>query len=64
VTGYLVPPGEAAPLADRLGRLCSSPDTRSAMGQRGRERVVAHFSTDRMAAGFATLFEHLLAGYA
>lgn len=60
VTGYLVRPGDAVQLADRLTDLCAAPSTRRAMGQRGRERVAAGFTAQRMADSFGALFETLL----
>ena len=39
VTGYLVPPGEAGPLADAVSRLVRDPAMRAAMGQAGRRKV-------------------------
>jgi glycosyltransferase involved in cell wall biosynthesis len=61
VTGYLVPPGDAAQLADRLAELCADPLARRRMGARGRERVASLFTADRMGHRFGTLFETLLA---
>ena len=40
VTGLLVPAGQAAPLAEALGRLTREPATRAAMGQAGRTRAL------------------------
>ncbi len=61
VTGYLVPPGDAAQLADRLAELCADPLARRRMGERGRERVASMFTADRMGQRFGALFETLLA---
>lgn len=43
VTGYLVKPGDAHALADRLIRLMSSPGLCAKMGSAGRARVAANF---------------------
>jgi glycosyltransferase involved in cell wall biosynthesis len=43
VTGILVPPGEAPPLAAALARLGDDPATRRAMGQAARRRAAEHF---------------------
>jgi glycosyltransferase involved in cell wall biosynthesis len=40
VTGLLVPPGAAAPLADALNRLVGDSDLRAAMGEAGRVRAM------------------------
>ncbi len=51
-TGWLVPRGDAAALADRLVAALSDPATLSACGTRGRERAIAHFSVERMVDGY------------
>lgn len=45
-TGYLVPPGDAASLADALQRLVEDRAGRLAMGQKGFERVCQNFSIE------------------
>jgi glycosyltransferase involved in cell wall biosynthesis len=49
-TGFVVAPGDAAALAERLRRLAADPELRRAMGEAGRRRVAAEFSLQRMAA--------------
>jgi glycosyltransferase involved in cell wall biosynthesis len=49
-TGFVVAPGDATALADRLGRLAADPQLRRALGEAGRRRVTSEFSLDRMAA--------------
>ncbi|MEI9984945.1 MAG: glycosyltransferase [Aliidongia sp.] len=44
VTGFLVPPGEAAPIAAALARLIDDPAARQAMGTAARQRATEHFS--------------------
>jgi glycosyltransferase involved in cell wall biosynthesis len=58
--GYLVPPGEPGPLADRIARLLADPADREAMGARGRERVEREFSFAGQAAAYRKLFDRLL----
>lgn len=57
-TGYLVPPGDAAAMADRILCLLRNPRQARAMGQRARQHVCAHWSIQRMIEGY----EELLAG--
>jgi phosphatidylinositol alpha 1,6-mannosyltransferase len=42
ITGFLVPPGAADPLADAVSRLAGDPAMRAAMGQAGRQQVTGH----------------------
>jgi glycosyltransferase involved in cell wall biosynthesis len=55
-TGFLVPPGQAAPLADRVMHLMANPDEGAAMGAAARADALARFSFDRMIAGFDELY--------
>jgi glycosyltransferase involved in cell wall biosynthesis len=48
-TGVLVPAGDAEALADAIGRLLSDPETRSRLGQAGRELVRERFDQIRNA---------------
>jgi glycosyltransferase involved in cell wall biosynthesis len=50
VTGLLVPPGAAAPLADALNRLAGDPETRAAMGEAGRTRAMDLFDEAKVLA--------------
>jgi glycosyltransferase involved in cell wall biosynthesis len=45
-TGFLVPPRDAAALAERIESLLASPDLAAAMGERGRERFRDRFTAD------------------
>jgi glycosyltransferase involved in cell wall biosynthesis len=58
--GFLVPPRQAAPLADALERLIDDDDLRRRMGARGRERALAEFSVDIVAAQTLQLYDELL----
>lgn len=59
VTGRLVPPGEVTPMANAWLGLLREPDDRAAMGQRGRDRVVARHSLAAMTEGYMDLIETL-----
>ena len=61
VTGLLVPPRDPQTLADAILRLLRDPDLRKQMGKAGRERVVEHFSVERMVERTEALYEQLLA---
>ncbi|WP_299740462.1 glycosyltransferase [uncultured Roseobacter sp.] len=55
-SGFLVPPGDADTLADRIRTLAADPELRTAMGQHGRTKVVTDFDIRIEAARLATLF--------
>ena len=57
ISGLLVPPGEAAPLARALDTLLTDPARRHAMGQAGRARVSADFNIATEAAKLSQLFQ-------
>lgn len=48
--GFLIPPGpdEVEAYVTVLARLLESPELRTAMGRKGRERICAHFTADQM----------------
>ncbi|ASS63256.1 Putative glycosyltransferase EpsD [Bacillus velezensis] len=58
VNGFLVPAGDSAAFADRIGKLYRSPGLRKAMGQKGR-RTAECFSETRTVKEMA----HIYAGY-
>jgi glycosyltransferase involved in cell wall biosynthesis len=58
--GLLVPPRQAAPLAEALEQLIRDGDLRRAMGSRGRERALAEFSLETIAAETLSLYAELL----
>lgn len=61
-TGRLVPPADDRAIAAAVGELLDLPlERRVAMGQRGRQHVVATFGLDRMADEYEALFERALA---
>src|SRR5215469_5349097 len=59
VTGLLVPPDDPASLADALNALLHDPMRAAEMGSAGRERAVAEFSWDAVAAQTVALYEEL-----
>ena len=48
VNGYLVPPGDAAALAERIGALAADGKLRARMGKAGRSLAESEFSQDRV----------------
>jgi glycosyltransferase involved in cell wall biosynthesis len=56
VNGFLVPPGDAATLAERLGRLIADPELCRRMGLAGRATVEARHDVRTEAAKLAALF--------
>ena len=60
-TGYLVPHGDVAALADALSRLLANPELRTKFGQRGREIVLAEYSIERYVHGVTEVFDEVLA---
>jgi glycosyltransferase involved in cell wall biosynthesis len=61
VSGYLVPHGDVAQLADRLGRLLTDETTRLRMGAQALERVRRDFTFDRFSRDLTAVLEGLLA---
>ncbi len=47
-TGLVVPPGDAGRLRAALDRMAGDTGLRARMGKAGRERVLAHYTVDRM----------------
>ncbi|MGB9931517.1 glycosyltransferase family 4 protein [Haloarcula amylolytica] len=58
-SGYLIPPGDAAALADRLNELLADPRLRERFGQRGSERA-SQLSVKAMVDTTTDLYESLL----
>ena len=58
-TGLLVPPGNPEALATAINTLIADPDQATQFGSRGRERAVAEFSWDQIAAQTAALYTDL-----
>ena len=60
ITGLLVPPGKAEPLASALRVLLENPGRASEFGRAGRQRVRELFSFERMIRETESLYEELL----
>jgi glycosyltransferase involved in cell wall biosynthesis len=56
-TGFLVPPGDSAPLAEAWLRILTDRELGGRLGGEGRRRVVAHHSLERMTLGYTALLE-------
>jgi glycosyltransferase involved in cell wall biosynthesis len=54
-TGYLVEPGNAAMMAERIQSLLTDESNRQRMGKSGRRLVVNHWSLDKMVKGYEQL---------
>jgi glycosyltransferase involved in cell wall biosynthesis len=59
-TGLLVAPKDAAALASALCRILETPRLAEAMGQAGRQRVLDHFSNERMIERTQQIYDELL----
>jgi glycosyltransferase involved in cell wall biosynthesis len=59
-TGYLVPPGDDEALAGALRPLLASAEQRTAMGDRGRQRVVSRFAWSVLVERSIELYAQLL----
>jgi len=58
-TGWLVPSGDPAPLAEKACELLGDRAQANAMGERGRRRAHALYSLDRLVGDMAALFEEV-----
>jgi glycosyltransferase involved in cell wall biosynthesis len=61
ITGWLVPPGDAATLADTMAEALSlSPGARAALGARARARALGRFGLDSMRRETLDVYDRLL----
>jgi alpha-maltose-1-phosphate synthase len=63
-TGWLVPPGDPAALAEALRVALADPARARRMGEAGRRRVEAHFSWDRIAERTLAVYRDAIAAKA
>jgi glycosyltransferase involved in cell wall biosynthesis len=61
-TGWLVPPGDAGALADRLCRVLAAPGEAQAVGARAREWARRHFSLARQVEEMSAIYERAARG--
>ena len=60
VTGRLVPPGDAAALAEALESFHGRPDAALKLGRSGEQRVHASYTWERVVDGFELLYDDVL----
>lgn len=56
VTGFLVPPGDVAALADRLEQLIADPELRNNLGKAGHDRMRERFSVNERVNEYLSLY--------
>ncbi len=59
VTGLLVPMGDAPAMAEAICALLADPAAARAMGERGRERVMEHFTIEQSARKVTEVYERV-----
>jgi glycosyltransferase involved in cell wall biosynthesis len=60
ITGFLVPPNQIDPLADRLQKLLVDPELRQRMGQAGIEKMDREFNVEAMVTRMKKVYEDRL----
>jgi glycosyltransferase involved in cell wall biosynthesis len=61
VTGWRTPPGDAAALADAIGKMLSlQAEERAALGARARAAVLSGYTTEAMQAATMAVYRELL----
>jgi glycosyltransferase involved in cell wall biosynthesis len=61
VTGYLVPHGNVAVLADALETLIRNPELCASMGENGRKRYLECFTLERFEQGLCNILQRACA---
>jgi glycosyltransferase involved in cell wall biosynthesis len=61
-TGFLVEPGDAAALAERIGTLADDESTRAQFGREARKIAVVELSLDHMVEQYAAFYQHAAQG--
>ena len=59
-TGILVPPRDSPAIGRAVRTLLDSPERRTAFGRAGRERALAHYTWDRVAASTAEIYSQVI----
>jgi colanic acid/amylovoran biosynthesis glycosyltransferase len=62
VSGFVVPPGDAAALAEAVVRLATQPEHWPELGEAGRAHVAEHFNIHRLNDQLVQLYQHVLEG--
>jgi glycosyltransferase involved in cell wall biosynthesis len=61
ITGLVIPAADTQALAQSLTRLHDDPDTRRAMGAKGRSRILTEFSVDTMVGRMIGVYAEAIA---
>ena len=59
VTGFLLDPSDANSFAAKVELLAENPALAKAMGEAGRQRILANFTVEKMVAEFEALFREI-----
>jgi glycosyltransferase involved in cell wall biosynthesis len=62
-TGFLIPPGDTAGLAQAIGTLVGDADVRQRLGREGRQRFTEQFRHQRMTREIRSLYQQVLASH-
>jgi glycosyltransferase involved in cell wall biosynthesis len=60
VTGFIVPPGDAAAILEKIQLLTRNPDMRNRMGQAARQRFLDLYTADKANSRLAQVFKDVL----